>query len=122
MTSPICLMLRKPMTARPGEPKERPGRTCHPTAEAKRAQGKQDYGRQVVESLAEGMMLGDAGVINDGDGDQASATSSSTPSTSLSRCRGKSRLSLPIVNKDVEGTRVSIYNERTCRPSSHCSA
>ena len=43
----------------------------------------------------------------------SSATSSSTRSTSPSPCRARSRAMLPIVGKDIEGSRVSIYNERT---------
>ncbi len=81
------------------------------TAGAKRA-GANSYGRQVVESLAEGMMLGDAGVSTMATATKLGDFFQYALDKPVTLPRQKSAL-LPIVNKDVEGTRVSIYNERT---------
>jgi hypothetical protein len=70
------------------------------------------FGRRLEEKLDERMKLGDAGVSTMATATKLGDFFQYALDKPVSLPRQKSAL-LPIVNKDVEGARVSIYNERT---------
>jgi hypothetical protein len=70
------------------------------------------FGLQLRAGLAEQMKLGDSGVSTMATATKLGDFFQYALDKPVSLPRQKSAL-LPIVNKDVEGTRVSIYNERT---------
>ncbi len=71
-----------------------------------------NLGLQVEEKLAERLSLGDAGVSTMATATKLGDFFQYALDKPVSLPRQKSAL-LPIINKDVEGTRVSIYNEAT---------
>jgi hypothetical protein len=70
------------------------------------------YAQQFRASLGRQMNLGDSGVASAATASKLGDFFQYAIDRPVSLARQKSAL-LPIVNKDVEGTRVSIYNERT---------
>jgi hypothetical protein len=79
---------------------------------ARRSDAKQSQERELQKTLSERMELGRAGVSTMATATKLGDFFQYALDKPVSLPRQKSAL-LPIVNKDVEGTRVSIYNERT---------